>query len=152
VRRKKEFIANSRRREFRRRRFIIGFMPLIIAATLLSGCASIDPMPATLAPAVSLSPARFFALRGRISVRVGDKIESAQIRWAKLPGGERLEVFTPFGSQVAELVKSADGTVTLRRDHETTTAESIAALTTSLLGVPLDMDAIAAWTQGVGLK
>ncbi len=146
------FIANPRRRDLLRRRFCVGLLPVIIAAALLSSCASIDPIPAALAPTASLSPAKFFTLRGRISVRVGDRIESAQIRWVKLPDEERLEVFTPLGSQVAELVKGAAGGVTMRRDHETTTAESIAELTSSLLGVPLDMDAIASWTQGVGLK
>ncbi len=61
-------------------------------------------------------------------------------------------MFTPFGSQVAELVKSSDGLVTLRRDQETRTAANVGELTASLLGVPLDMDSIAAWTQGVGLN
>lgn len=143
-----------RRHDLLRRRFCVGLLPAIIVASLLPGCASIDPIAAASAsaPATSLSPAKYFTLRGRISVRVGDKIESAQIRWTKTPDEERLEVFTPFGSQVAELVKSAGGGVTLRREHEITTAESIAELTSSLLGVPLDMEAIAIWTQGIGLK
>ena len=91
-------------------------------------------------------------MRARISVRVGDKIDSGQIRWARLPNEERLEVFTPFGGQVAELVKVTNGRVTLRRDQETITAASIGELTSSVLGVPLDMDAIAIWTQGIGLR
>jgi outer membrane biogenesis lipoprotein LolB len=152
VRRQCEYIANARRHDFLRRRFCVGLFPAILWVVVLSGCASIVSTPAVMAPATNVSSAQYFTLRGRISVRVGDKIESAQIRWAKLPDAERLEVFTPFGTQVAELVKGANGDVTLRRDHETTTAESIEALTTSLLGVPLDMDAIAIWTQGVGLK
>ncbi|MBL0121224.1 MAG: outer membrane lipoprotein LolB [Betaproteobacteria bacterium] len=150
-----ELVAYMRRLEFLRRRFCVGMLPAIIVASLLPGCAAIDPMPATsAAPALAtgLLPAKYFTLRGRISVRVGDKIESAQIRWTKTPDEERLEVFTPFGSQVAELVRSDGGGVTLRREHEITTAESIAELTSSLLGVALDMDAIAIWTQGIGLK
>ena len=69
-----------------------------------------------------------------------------------MPGEERVQVFTPFGSQVAELVKSASGRATLRRGLETIAADSIDQLTRSLLGVPLDMDAIGIWTQGIGLK
>jgi outer membrane biogenesis lipoprotein LolB len=119
---------------------------------LLAGCVTTGPAPAPPArQAIALS-ADFFTLQGRISVRVGEKIESGQIRWAKLPDEERLEVFTPFGSQIAELVKVTGGQVTLRRDHEMLTAASIGELTSSLLGVPLDMDAIALWTQGIGLK
>jgi outer membrane biogenesis lipoprotein LolB len=119
---------------------------------MLAGCVSIDSLPVTSAPAWNLPPAKFFSLRGRISVRVGDKIESGQIRWAKLPDEERLEVFTPFGSQVAELLKVKNGHVTLRREQQVITAESMGELTSSLLGVSLDMDAIAGWTQGTGLK
>lgn len=145
-------IANPRRRDSPRRRFCIGFLPAIAAVALLAGCASIGPSPAAPAQEPNATPAKFFILRGRLSVRVGDKMESGQIRWARLPDEERLELFTPFGSQVAELVKGADGRVTLRRDHETTSAESIGELTSSLLGVRLDMEAIALWTQGIGLK
>ena len=110
------------------------------------------PTPAISVQAPQSIPANFFTLRGRLSVRVGDKIESGQIRWSKLPDEERLEVFTPFGSQVAELVKTARGRATLRRNAEIISAETIAELTSSVLGVPLDMDAIAIWTQGIGLK
>ena len=145
-------IANQRRRDCPRRRFYVGFLPVIIAATLLAGCASTGPTAETSARMPDSLTAEFFSLRGRISVRVGDKIETGQIRWAKRPDEERLEVFTPFGSQIAELVKVTNGRVTLRRDQETIAAESIGELTSSLLGVPLDMDAIATWTQGIGLK
>ena len=68
-----------------------------------------------------------------------------------MPDEERIALFTPFGSQIAEVVKRADGRVTMRKDNETVAAESIEALTSSLFGVGLDLDAIAAWTQGVGL-
>ena len=144
-------MATQRRRDFPWRRFCIDCM-CVIAAVWLTGCASIEPPTGSSAPAASASPATFFTLRGRISVRVGDKIELGQIRWARLPDEERLELFTPFGSQVAELVRVTGGGVTLRRDHETLTAKSIGELTSSVLGVPLDMDAIATWTQGIGLR
>ena len=68
-----------------------------------------------------------------------------------MPDEERIALFTPFGSQIAEVVKRADGRVTMRKDNETVAAESIEALTSSLFAVGLDLDAIAAWTQGVGL-
>ena len=93
-----------------------------------------------------------FSLTGRISVRVGDKIDSGQIRWQRTARGERIGLYSPLGSQVAELVsdKVAD-TVTLRQGKVTLTAASIAELTQSLLGIPLDLDMLAAWVQGRGL-
>ncbi|MEO8101442.1 MAG: outer membrane lipoprotein LolB [Betaproteobacteria bacterium] len=122
-----------------------------VAAVLLAACvapAIVPPMPA----APGAYPASvFFRLQGRLSVRVGDKIEIGHIRWARLPGEERLEISTPFGGQIAEIVKPANGDVVMRRSQEIVRAKSIGELTASLLGVPLDMDAIARWTQGIGL-
>lgn len=145
-------MAGSRRRDFSRRRFIVAGVNGI-AITLLAGCASIDRAPGgdALVPDRSISPASFFTLRGRISVRVNDKLESGQILWTRLGTEERIELFTPFGNQVAELVKPRDGRVTLRRGHEIDTAASMEDLTRALLGVSLDLDAMARWTQGVGL-
>ena len=148
----KKHPAIQRRHDCPRRRFYVTAVPLIFAAALSAGCASMDPAPVIPVQAPQSIPASFFTLRGRLSVRVGDKIESGQVRWSKLPDEERLEVFTPFGSQVAELVKTASGRATLRRNVEIISAGTIAELTSSVLGVPLDMDAIAIWTQGIGLK
>ena len=144
-------LANPRRPDFSWRRFCVVFVPLILAG-LQAGCATIRSVPVGLAPPPNALPAKFFTLVGRISVRVGDKIESGQIRWTKMPNEERVQVFTPFGSQVAELDKSATGRATLRRGQETIVADSVGELTWSLLGVPLDMEAIGTWTQGIGLK
>jgi outer membrane biogenesis lipoprotein LolB len=93
-----------------------------------------------------------FSLSGRISVRVGDKIDSGQIRWKRSPSGERIGLYTPLGSQVAELVSDRlAGIATLRRDKETVTAASVAELTHSMLGVAIELDQLAAWVQGQGL-
>lgn len=99
---------------------------------------------------ISAMPARYFALKGRISVRVGQQLESGQITWSRLPTEERLGLFTPLGSQVAEIVGNRSGVV-MRRGDETVSAQSIGELTADLLGVQLDLDVIAAWSQGVGL-
>lgn len=97
--------------------------------------------------------AQHFLLSGRISVRVTDKIDSAHIRWQRRPQEERIGLYTPLGSQVAELASDKDARiVTLRQGGETVTAASVAELTQSLLGTPLDLDRVAAWVQGIGLR
>jgi len=123
-----------------------GTLALII---LLQGCAS---LPSSIEAAPTALPATLFHLEGRISIRVGERLDPGKITWTRTAQEERIKFFTPFGSQVAELVKVAGGKVTLRRDQETMTADSISELTSVLLGVPLDMDSIAAWTQGIGLR
>ncbi len=144
-------MANRRRLDFHWRRFFERLFQLMCVLSLLSACASIDSSPAVSTVVSTSSPAIFFSMQGRISVRVGDKIESGQIRWTRLPDEERVALFTPFGNQVAEMVKADDRAVTLRRGQELVSANSVDELTTGIFGVPLDMDAIAAWTQGVNL-
>lgn len=146
------FPQSQRRRENLRRRFRVGLLSVLVGAILMQGCASVGTSGGTTAHAANSTQAPFFTLHGRISVRVGDRLDTGKIQWSKLPTEERLQFFTPFGSQVAELVKTANKPVTLRRDQETLTAANIGELTASLLGVPLDMEAIATWTQGIGLN
>ena len=99
---------------------------------------------------VAVAP--YFSLSGRISVRVSDKIDSGQIRWTRGVEGERIGLFSPLGSQVAELVSDKKaGVVMLRQGTETVTSASVGELTQSLLGVRLELDRMAAWVQGVGL-
>lgn len=94
-----------------------------------------------------------FSLNGRISVRVSDRVDSGQVRWQRSAGEERIGLYSPLGSQVAELFNDKTaGTATLRQGTEISTAASVAALTQSMLGVPLDLDRLAAWVQGAGLR
>lgn len=123
----------------------------LAGAVVLAGCATSHPP--SLAPMASsvASPATYFSLRGRISVRVGDRLDPGQIRWNRAPGEERIQLFTPLGSQVAELTRPASGPVTLKKGDETMVAPSVDALAMTMLGVALDLDAVAGWVQGVGL-
>ena len=127
---------------------------LFLTAASLGACSTTHLTPRAV-PAVSTgltAVARHFSLNGRISVRVNDKLDSGQIRWSRGPDEERIGLFSPLGSQFAELVGDLrTGVVTLRQAKETLTAASVSELTQSLLGVPLDLDRMADWVQGVGL-
>ncbi|MBL8523119.1 MAG: outer membrane lipoprotein LolB [Betaproteobacteria bacterium] len=90
-------------------------------------------------------------MKGRISVRVGQRLETGSVAWTRAEKEERLEIFTPFGSQIAEIVKNASVGVVMRKGGESVQADSVGELTADVLGVALDLDMIAAWTQGVGL-
>ena len=139
----------QRRCEFLPRRFSVS---VLLFASLQWGCSTLPEVrPNTIVP--TTPKAAYFALQGRLSVRVGDRLDAGNIRWSRKPDEECIALFTPFGSQLAEVIKRTDGngSVTMRKDNETITAESIEALTSGVFGVGLDLDAIAAWTQGVGL-
>ena len=121
----------------------------------LSGCTTTPLAPPALAtlPAGKSASAAYFSLNGRISVRVNDKVDSGQIRWHRSADEERIGLYSPLGTQVAELISNKrTRMVTLRQGNETSTAASVAELTQSLLGVALDLDRMADWVQGIGLR
>ena len=136
-----------------RRFFFVG--TALLFAAFMGACTS------THAPQTEMSfipvnerlLARYFSFNGRISVRVNERVDSGQIRWQRRPDEERIGLFSPLGSQVAELVSDTrTGAVTLQQGKEKLTAASIAELTQSLLGVPLDLNRLAEWVQGIGLR
>ena len=144
---------HKQRRANMRRFFFVG--AAILFAAFLGACTSTHA-PQTETPFIPVNErllARHFSFSGRISVRVNDRVDSGQIRWQRRPDEERIGIYSPLGSQVAELVSDTrSGAVTLQQGKEKLTAASIAELTQSLLGVPLDLNRLAEWVQGFGLR
>lgn len=129
------------------------FVSAAFALNALVACTTVQtPAIVTSAAAIESAVAQHFSLTGRISVRVNDKLDGGQIRWQRGADEERIGLYSPLGSQVAELVSDKrTRLVTLRQSTGTVTATSVAELTQSMLGVPLDLDRLAEWVQGSGL-
>ena len=126
----------------------------VLTVVVLGACSNLQlpAAPTTVLPVEQKSLAQTFLLKGRISVRVNEKLDSGQILWRRTPDEERIGLYSPFGSQVAELVVDKQaGVVTLRQGKDILTAASVGALTQSLLGAPLDLDRLNEWVQGFGL-
>ena len=125
----------------------------LLAVLMLGACSSLPPSQSAVGRVTS--EAQFFTLTGRLSIRQNDRLDSVKIVWSKDAREERLKFFTPFGSQLAELVKiTPDGgraEITLNNGNQITRAVSIDELTESVLGVALEVDQIARWIQGTGL-
>ncbi|HEX4857443.1 MAG TPA: outer membrane lipoprotein LolB [Usitatibacteraceae bacterium] len=86
-------------------------------------------------------------LAGRISVRVGDRIDSGSVRWSRNANEETIGFYTPLGSQVAEFKRTAAG-VSLIRGLDRQDSASVAELTEALFGVAIDLDLLARLVQG----
>lgn len=128
---------------------------ILLAIANLGACTTTPLVPPAIAtlPAGERALAAYFSLNGRISVRVNDKVDSGQIRWHRSAEEERIGLSSPLGIQVAELISNKrTRMVTLRQANETSTAVSVEELTQSLLGVALDLDRMAEWVQGIGLR
>jgi outer membrane lipoprotein LolB len=130
------------------------FVCAAFALNALVACTSVQMPPGAPTAAIGQSVlAQHFSLNGRISVRVNDKLDSGQIRWQRGADEERIGLYSPLGSQVAELFcDNRTHVVTLRQSAETVTATSVQELTRTMLGVPLDLDRLAEWVQGFGLR
>lgn len=126
-----------------------------ITMAFVEGCAMTAAPPDRLlfVPEAAATLMPYFLLNGRISVRVSDKVDSGQIRWHRSANEERVGLYSPLGSQVAELLSDKRALlVTLQQGKDTIAASSVSELTQSLLGVPLDLDRVAEWTQGYRLR
>ena len=122
-----QLVGGQQRRANMRRCFFVWTTFLAIAS--LNACTTTLLVP----PAIAASPvgksalAAYFSLNGRISVRVNDKVDSGQIRWQRNADGERIGIYSPLGTQVAELISNKrTRMVTLRQGNETSTAASVA--------------------------
>ncbi len=111
------------------------------------------PAPSKL---VAIS-AKSFQLDARLSVRQGQKIDSARVVWKKDSTGQTINVTGPLGVQVAKLSQSANGSATLSRGDSINggasvgQAETLDALVAQALGMTIRVDHIIDWVQLIGL-
>lgn len=139
-------------------RHLSGAGSFAILAIVLSACAR---GPATLTQASEMSQAALgaaniayterFALTARVSVRVGDKLDTVKLDWIRQPPDETIKIFTPFGAQVAEIAATRDG-ASVKSASSTQSAATVADITEAALGVRLDTAILARWVQGRDLN
>jgi outer membrane biogenesis lipoprotein LolB len=138
---------------------------LALVASFISGCGTLKTSPASLSAPnndASIAMVDAFVLNGRISVRVGDRLDSARIEWTReivnntnkaMPETrESMRFFSPFGAQMAALTSDANGAVLKRGETIEATASSLAELTSRVVGVAIDTTQLAKWVQGVELE
>ena len=120
---------------------------LIAVATWLTGCAT-SPNDRAALPDRPYVP--YFEISGRLSVRIGDRLDTAGFQWARESGRDTLRFFSPFGSQIAELTATPAGAM-LTRDGIVERDANLTALVQTAIGVRLDADRLARWVQGMDL-
>ena len=115
-------------------------------SVLLAGCAVVHP-GSTLAPQGVPVLIERFSLAGRLSVRVGDQLDSVRLEWVRDGRRESISFFSPFGAQLAAVSATTEG-ATLIRGGVVERAESVSALTESAIGVAISTDLLTRWVQG----
>ncbi|MDX2219797.1 MAG: outer membrane lipoprotein LolB [Burkholderiales bacterium] len=91
----------------------------------------------------------FFSLSGRLSVRDGQRVEIAGLRWERTPAVESVTLTSPLGSTVARMWKEAGGVARFRSSDRETTAVDLESLIVETLGTPVPLAALGWWIQGL---
>jgi len=125
---------------------LIRLLPILVA-TLLGGCALLQPAPHMVArPAQSeLAP---FALNGRISVNHQGNRHSAGLRWTHRPQADEVLLLAPLGQTAARIYSDARHT-TLDDGDKHYRDGSAESLMQQVLGWYLPLKGLHHWVLGL---
>ena len=137
------------------KRSIFHLVAALLTMAGLFGCAAAGDQSAGRTGDIPALPfvARF-ELTARVSVRVADKLEIVKINWLRSPPDEVLNIFTPFGAQLAKMVVDQNGATIKRADEPNASirAATAADLLAAGIGVSIDTGALARGVQGFDLQ
>ena len=122
-------------------------MALLLLA--ISGCAvtSQTPTPERLVAAQTALAKQFFT-SGRFSAKNGAEQVSGQFRYAQNDTERTLNLFSPLGTPIAEIVASRDAATLTQANGVTQSAASLADLLRTVVDLPVTDVMLSAWLQG----
>jgi outer membrane lipoprotein LolB len=128
------------------------FLPLV--GVMLVGCATFSPPiqraePSTYQPHLQkLAQIRAFELRGHIGVQTDKKGFSGLLRWQHRSAGDEMDLYSPLGSQVAQIRTAADGVTLITSDRKIYHAADAETLTEQNMGWRLPLSGLNDWVLG----
>lgn len=120
---------------------------VLLGLTLLGGCASLSPAPASVARPAHPESAPF-AMNGRISIDKDGERHSAGLHWTHREQTDEILLLTPLGQTAARVYRD-DGNATLDdggKHYQDVDAES---LMQQVLGWHLPLDGLHHWVLGM---
>jgi outer membrane biogenesis lipoprotein LolB len=121
---------------------------LAVALAALSGCAGIPTSPSGGATSQSGALAAEFSIAGRFSARNGTEQVSGQFRYSQNGGSRTLNLFSPLGTPLADIVANGEVATLTQANGATQSAESLSGLLRSVIDLPVTDVTLAAWLQG----
>ena len=130
-----------------------------VAALYLSGCATTAPQqpPAihALSPSVlhqhhmaQITKIAQFSLKGRLGVITKPKGFSGRVAWQHQSEKDNIDVFSPLGGKVANIVKTPDQVILTDNKEKNTKAQDVETLTEDSLGFRLPLSGLSNWALG----
>ncbi|HAF00006.1 MAG TPA: outer membrane lipoprotein LolB [Methylophilaceae bacterium] len=126
---------------------------LLITLTL-AGCAT-QPAPkpssntsAQLQHLETLSYLTEYTLKGRLGVNANGKGYSGSIEWHHQPQHDDIDIYTPFGSKIANISKDSQTVVLTDAEMRSISAQDTETLTEKTLGWRLPLNGLSDWAIG----
>lgn len=126
--------------------------PLVLLA--LSGCASLPAQQPAAAPELyrqhmqRTAQISAFSVSGRMAVQTNQRGFSGSLRWQHTAQGDRLALFSPLGSQVADISSGNDSITLTTSDQKTYTAQDAETLLLQTMGWSLPLRGLGHWVLG----
>lgn len=126
------------------------YLGMTYCAMALLGCAALQPTQVTSDPtAIKTTLASQFSLSGRFSAKTASEQVSGQFRYTQNDAERTLNLFSPLGTPLADIVATRDGATLTQVNGSTRTAASLAALLRIVIDLPVTDAMISAWLQGL---
>lgn len=126
----------------------------LVLALLTQSCAQLTPqsIPQVRAANVShfegLKEIKLFQLQGRIGIQNAGQGFSGKIHWLHKPTQDEIDLFSPFGSQIARIEKT-DEQITFSNDQgDHAVAQNEKSLMQKQLGWYVPIEALVDWSLG----
>ena len=90
-----------------------------------------------------------FSLSGRFSAKTTAEQVSGQFRYTQKDAERTLNLFSPLGTPLADIVATRDSATLTQAGGSTQTAASLAALLRTVIDLPVTDAMMSAWLQGL---
>ncbi len=123
---------------------------------VVSGCATLPPPPSQPPTTSSinqkhlatLANIKAFSLKGRLGVVSNPRGFSGGIDWQHQTADDNIDVYSPVGGKVANIVKKSSGVTLTTQDGHSVSAKDAETLTETALGWRLPLSGLSDWALG----
>ena len=131
---------------------------LLLAALFFGACATQPvPLSTTSAPTnasinqkhlTALATIKSFSLKGRLGVVTQKQGFSGSIEWQHQQASDNIDVYSPVGGKIANIVKTADVVTLTDQKAHSIKAQDAESLTDMTLGFKLPLAGLSDWALG----
>ena len=122
---------------------------LALSLLAISGCAVTGATQVSNRPVVAQTVlAKQFSLSGRFSAKNGAEQVSGQFRYSQNDADRTLNLFSPLGTPLADIVANRDVATLTQASGATQSAASLSHLLRMVIDLPVTDQMLSAWLQG----